>query len=105
MASNLVSLELWVRDIFLVIYTSLGVYSIVLTARVILGKADLTSEKTASSKNALACAVLVGAQALCITAYCFSARKYSLLWAPGLLYSFLLPYVAALIKARQLSKR
>ena len=101
----MVSPELWVRDIFLAIYTSLGVYSIVLTARVILGKADLVSKKTASSKNALACAVLVGAQALCITGYCFSARKYSLLWAPGLLYSFLLPYVAAHIKARQLSKR
>ena len=105
MAANLASPELWVRNIFLAIYTSLGVYSIALTARIILGKADLASKKTAASKNALACAVLVGAQAIWITAYCFSARKYSLLWAPGLLYSFLLPYVAAHIKAHQLSKR
>jgi hypothetical protein len=93
------------RKIMLVFYASLGGYSIVLTARVIGRKADLASKKTASSKAALKLAVLVGSGAIPATLYCISTRQYSLLWAPGLLYLDLLPYFAAHIRARQLSKQ
>jgi len=58
------------RKIMLVLYASLGVYSIVLTTRVIGGKADLASKKTASSKDALKLAVLVGSGAVPATLYC-----------------------------------
>lgn len=89
--------------IMLVFYASLGVYSIVLTVRIIGGKADLACRKTAASKNGLKLAVLVGAQAVPVTLYGVSTRQYFLLWAAGLLYLYLLPYVAALVRARQLT--
>jgi len=56
------------RKIMLVLYASLGVYSI--TTRVTGGKADLASKKTASSKDALKLAVLVGSGAVPATLYC-----------------------------------
>ncbi len=103
---GLISPQLWFfAKIILVICVGLGVYSIVLTAHIICGKADLASKKTASSKNALTCALLVGSGAVATTARFVSSHQYSLLCASGLLWIYLLPYIAAHFRARQLSKR